>query len=193
MPWFDKRGDPQELPTLASNALTGIGNAIGRVLADFVSNMLSAFGCLAVALGLNAPLALVMLCVLPIVAIVVAIISCYMRKRNSQALQAFSSAGAFSSEVISGIKTVASLSAERWAVKRYEEMSLDGQKYSIWAGFLTKVTAGMMGLIFYCTYTVAFLLGTEQVARTQEVAESSWNPFYCMINYCGISGSEVMV
>lgn len=191
--WFDKRGDPQELPTIAASALTSINDAIGRNMADFVANLLSALGCLAVSLGLNAPLALVMLCVLPVVAIVVAIVSCFMRQRNGQALEAYAAAGAFSTEAISGIKTVASLSAEQWAAAKYEEISRVGQKFSIWSGFLTKVTAGMMGLIFYITYTFAFLLGTEQVASTEEVGEGKLNPFYCLIHYCGISGSEVMV
>jgi ABC-type bacteriocin/lantibiotic exporter with double-glycine peptidase domain len=134
-----------------------------------------------------------MLCVLPVVAIVIAIISCFLRRRNTQALEAYATAGAFSTEVISGIKTVASLSAERWAAKKYEGISRQGQKYSIWSGFLTKVTAGAMGLIFYVTYTFAFLLGTEQVAATEEEGEGKLNPFYCIVNYCGISGSEVMV
>jgi ABC-type bacteriocin/lantibiotic exporter with double-glycine peptidase domain len=54
---------------------------------------------------------------LPIVGISVAIISIFMRKRSGQALAEFASAGAFATEVISGIKTVSSLSAESWAVK----------------------------------------------------------------------------
>lgn len=56
--WFDTRygGDPQELPTLAANALSRINDSIGRIVADTFANLLSAVCCLAVALGLNAPL-----------------------------------------------------------------------------------------------------------------------------------------
>lgn len=54
--WFDKRGDPQELPTYASNALVKINGAIGRQMMDTYGNLLSAVCCLAVAIGLNAPL-----------------------------------------------------------------------------------------------------------------------------------------
>jgi ABC-type bacteriocin/lantibiotic exporter with double-glycine peptidase domain len=134
-----------------------------------------------------------MLCALPIVAICIAIISIFMRRRSGQALEKFASAGAFAAEVISGIKTVASLSAERWAATKYDHTVCEGQRFSIWSGFLTKVTAGVMGLLFYITYTGAFLLGTEQVANTEQVGEGKLNPLYCLINYCGISGSEVMV
>lgn len=134
-----------------------------------------------------------MLCMLPIIAICIAIVSCFLRKRSGQALDEFASAGAFATEVISGIKTIASLGAESWAASRYEDMVRKAQFFSIWSGFLTKVTAGVMGLLFYFTYTIAFLFGTEQVANTEQVLESKLNPFYCIINYCGISGSEVMM
>ena len=134
-----------------------------------------------------------MLCVLPIVAVVVAVISIFMRRRSGQALERFATAGAFATEVISAIKTVASLNAQLWAAKKYEGIVREGQRYSIWGGFLSKITSGVMGLIFYGTYTIAFLFGTEQVANTEEVRESNLNPFYCLLNYCGISGSEVMV
>ena len=86
-----------------------------------------------------------MLCVLPIVAVIIAIISVFMRRRSGQALETFASAGAFATEVISGIKTVASLNGELWAAQKYETMVREGQRYSIWSGFLAKVTAGVMG------------------------------------------------
>jgi ABC-type multidrug transport system fused ATPase/permease subunit len=54
--WFDKRGDPQELPTYAANALAKINGALGRQMMDTLANLVSAICCLAVAIGLNAPL-----------------------------------------------------------------------------------------------------------------------------------------
>jgi hypothetical protein len=56
-------------------------------------------GCLLVSLGLDAPLALFMVCVLPIIAIAVGIVSCFMRGRSARALENFSAAGAFATEV----------------------------------------------------------------------------------------------
>ena len=81
MAWFDTSvGDPQELPVLAANALGKIQMALGRSIADTFANLLSAVGCLAVSLGLDAPLALMMLCVLPVIGIAIGIVSCFMRK-----------------------------------------------------------------------------------------------------------------
>ena len=133
-----------------------------------------------------------MLCMLPVIAIAIGIVSCYMRKRSGQALEQFAVAGAFATEVISGIKTVASLCAEPWAVRRYGETARLAQKHSVASGFLSRLASGIMGLLFYGMYVFAFIFGTEQVAQTGEVEQENI-PFYCMFKYCGISGSEVMV
>jgi len=197
--WFDTRpgsssGDPQELPVLAANAMSRIQIALGRSVADTFANLLSAVGCLMVSIGLDPPLALFMLCVLPIIAIAIGIVSCYMRKSSHRALSEFASAGAFASEVFTGIKTVASLRAETWAVERYTEHALLAQKHSIHSQILSKLAAGVMGLLFYATYTFAFIFGTEQAAKRAEVEGSYASPFVCMYRLdCGIHGSEVMV
>ena len=97
--WYDTRpGDPQELPVLAATALGRIQVALGRAVADTFANLLSAVGCLMVSLGLDPPLALFMVCVLPIIAICIGIIGCFMRAASGKALTEFASAGAFASE-----------------------------------------------------------------------------------------------
>lgn len=142
-----------------------------------------------------------MLCMLPVIAIVIGIVSVFMRKRSGQALEKFAEAGGFATEVICGIKTVASLSAESWAVNKYSGLVADAQKFSVRTGILSSTSTGLMSMLFYCAYTIAFILGSEQVARTEEVQEdfieeNPRNPFsglYCVIDYCGIHGSYVMM
>jgi len=164
MAWYDTEvGDPQELPVLAANALGRIQMALGRSIADTFANLLSAVGCLMVSLGLDAPLALFMLCILPVIGVAIGVISCFMRKYSGLALSEFSSAGAFASEVLTGVKTIASLRAETWAVKRYSGHVVQAQKYSVKSQFYSKLASGIMGLLFYGTYTFAFVFGTYQV------------------------------
>jgi ABC transporter transmembrane region len=62
--------------------------------------------------------------------------------------------------VIGGIKTVSSLCAETWAVNKYEGMAREAQKHSIYAGILAKFAVGIMGVLFYATYCIAFIFGT---------------------------------
>ena len=59
---------------MAANALGRIQMALGRSIADTFANLLSAAGCLAVSLALDAPLALFMLCILPVIGIVIGIV-----------------------------------------------------------------------------------------------------------------------
>lgn len=166
MAWFDTSvGDPQELPVMAANAMGRIQIALGRSIADTFANLLSAVGCLMVAFGLDAPLALFMLCILPVIGIAIGIISCFMRKNSGLALEEFASAGAFASEVLTGIKTVASLRAEMWAVNRYTTHVEEAQKYSVRSQAYSKLASGIMGLLFYSTYVFAFIFGTYQVRR----------------------------
>lgn len=173
MTWFDATvGDPQELPVMAANSLGRVQICLGRTIADTFSNILSAAGCLAVALGLDAPLALFMLCVVPVIGVLVGIISYFMRNNSYRALGEFQSAGAFASEVLNGIPTIASLRAEQWAVRRYTNHVTGAQMYSVKTQFYSKLAAGavisiefssvhhsyrtffktgIMGLLFYLT------------------------------------------
>jgi len=154
-----------ELPTEIANSMIHIGGAVGRQTADLFANFVSAVGSLAVALVLNAPLALIMLCVVPVVGVVVMIVSCFLRKSSKEAGDSFISAGALATEVIAGIKTVASLCAEKWAVMTYDGHVTKGQERSVYSGFLTGLMTGLTGLLFYSTYVAAFVVGTEQVAN----------------------------
>ena len=192
--WFDKKGDAQKLPIVAANGLNRINKAIGREVGDMIVNFLSGVGCLGVSVLLNAPLALIVICILPIIAAAIGVVSCYMRKSTESALDAFGSAGAFATEVITGIKTVSSLSAERWALSTYEAYAREAQKYSIKSQYLSKLAAGITGFLFYVTYTFSFIFGTEQVVQRLEKEGEKLTPFGCMFSQdCGISGSEVMI
>lgn len=174
--WFDTHvGDLQELPVLAANSLGRIEIALGRAVPDTFANLLSAVGCLAVSFGLDAPLALFMLCILPVIFICVGIVGCFMRKSSGMALKEFASAGAFASEMLTGIKTVASLRAEKWAAERYSSHVLQAQKYSVRAQVYSRLAAAIMGFLFYVTYTFAFIFGTYQVSYADySVYTAAW-------------------
>jgi len=148
-----------------------ISGAIGRQMADLFANLWSSAGCLAVAFVLNAPLALIMLLIVPVVVIFIAIISCFIRKASKQSGRSFGLAGALATEVLAGIKTVASLCAEPWAISTYGENVMEAQKSSVWAGFLTALSTGITSLLFYITYTFAFFIGTQQVANNSSTVQ----------------------
>lgn len=174
--WFDMN-NRDELPTKVANSMIHITGAIGRQMADLFANLWSSAGCLAVAFVLNAPLALIMLLIVPVVVIFIAILSCFIRKASKQSGHSFSLAGALATEVLAGIKTVASLCAEPWAITTYGEHVVEAQKSSVWAGFLTALSTGITSLLFYITYTFAFFIGTKQVSENSSMVQF----FVCLI------------
>ena len=205
MGWFDTHcagGDPQELSSLASNSILRIETSLKRSIPDTLANLLASVGSLMVAFGLDFPLALFMFLTLPVIGIVVGVLSCFMRKYSGQALGEFSSAGSFASEILTGIKTIASLRAEGWASERYAGHVEKAQRYSVLTIFCGKLASGLMGLLFYLIYTFAFAFGTTQAADNIDKSNEYISPFACwgitLSGYqrpvdCGITGSEVMV
>lgn len=182
--WFDSN-NREEIPTIVANAMIHISSAIGRNYADIFANLVSAAGSLAVAFMLDAPLALIMLCVIPIVAIVMAIISCYLRKSSQEAAKSFASAGALATEAITGIKTVASLCAERWALATYNGHIVEGQKKSVYGGFLSGMISGMTGLLFYVAFVIAFTYRSQQVVNGRQIIG-------CLDGACRVTVATVM-
>ena len=188
--WFDTH-NREEMPTSIASSMVQINGSIGRAMADTFANLFAAAGCLAVALMLNAPLTIVMLCVVPVVAVCIAILSCFVRKNSHEAAAEFSKAGAIATEVISGMKTVASLCAQLWALNNYKAFVLGSQKLSIRSSVLASLATGITGFLFYCTYTVAFVIGTEQVAGDATMVKI----IQCIFDddpNCRVTGSSVM-
>jgi len=63
------------------------------------------------------------------------------------ALMEFASVGAFASEVLTGIHTIASLRAELWAVERYTTHVADAQKFSVQSQIYSKLASGLVGVL----------------------------------------------
>jgi len=181
--WFDSN-NRNEIPTNVANSMAYIEDAISKQMIDAFSNIWSSFGCLGVALYLNYKLALFMLCIIPVIALIVGIISIFIRKRASKSNALFAEAGALASETITGIKTISSLNAERKLLNEYKNLITLAQKESVKSGALASVANGIAGFLFYAIYTFAFSIGTIQVEESQTLK--------CLIQGCAVSGASVM-
>eukprot|EP00984_Skeletonema_dohrnii_P003923 scaffold1350_cov137-Skeletonema_dohrnii-CCMP3373.AAC.3 len=159
--WYDSN-DREALPTKMGTALVHVSNAIGRQVVDVYSNAISALGCLVVALLLNTPLSLVMLCVVPIAIVIMALFNLCIRRVKKRANKELAEAGGVATEVLAGIKTVAALCAQPHFTNKYENHVMTSAKASVTAAFLSSLLAGITGALFYVTYTIAFFTGTEQ-------------------------------
>eukprot|EP00545_Synedropsis_sp_CCMP1620_P013131 CAMPEP_0119006186 /NCGR_PEP_ID=MMETSP1176-20130426/2153_1 /TAXON_ID=265551 /ORGANISM="Synedropsis recta cf, Strain CCMP1620" /LENGTH=1320 /DNA_ID=CAMNT_0006958075 /DNA_START=89 /DNA_END=4051 /DNA_ORIENTATION=+ len=188
--WFDTY-DREEMPTRMGTSMVNIQAAIGRQMVDTYSMCISASGSLAVALVLNTPLALIMLLVVPFVGIVVGIFSCWTRSISRNAQSHLAKAGTLATEVVHGIKTITALCAQAWALATYESKVRDAQKCSIRSSFLSTFLVGITGMMFYITYTMAFIIGTEQVSNDASMISFVTCLFDSSPN-CRVTGASVM-
>jgi ATP-binding cassette subfamily B (MDR/TAP) protein 1 len=161
--WLDAR-NRDELPTAVTHRMIHLRAAMGRHMADWFANLWSSIGCLAVALILNPPLALIMLLVFPVVVVFIAVFAYFIRASSRNASTSFSHAGALATEVLAGIKTIAALCAEPWAARTYDSHLRTAQYASVRGGAWMALSTGVTSLLFYITFTVAFFIGTQQVA-----------------------------
>jgi len=188
--WFD-RNDREALPTKMGTSIIYISSSIGRTIADTYGLGVSAFGCLAVALWLNSTLALIMLAVIPIIAIIMLIFNCFTQKANRIANDELAVAGSIATEVIAGIKTVAALCAKCHFAQAYANRINSSERSAIRGGFLQSVLAGICGMLFYITYTIAFTIGTNQVIEGSKITII----VKCLFSNdqdCRVTGASVM-
>ncbi len=188
--WYDSN-DREALPTKMGTALVHVSNAIGRQVVDVYANAVSALGCLIVALLLNTPLSLVMLCVVPIAILIMALFNLCIRRVKKRANKELAEAGGVATEVLAGIKTVAALCAQPHFTDKYENHIMASARASVTAAFLSSLLAGITGALFYVTYTIAFYIGTEQV----QADSSKINIIYCFFEggaQCRVTGASVM-
>ena len=188
--WFDEN-DRQALPTKMATSLVHVHAAIGRQIVDVYSLGVSAVGCLCVAFSLNVALSLVMLCVVPIAAIVMMIINCFVRARNREGAVEFALAGSIATEVIAGIKTVFSLCSQNYFVDQYLDHLARSERRQIRSIFLTSLLAGITSFLFYVTYTFSFYIGTNQVISGADKA-TIVRCFLSGEDDCRVTGADVM-
>lgn len=178
-------------PTKLGTSLVHISNAIGRQIADTYSNGVSSAACLAVALLLNTPLALIMLCAVPVAFTILALFNVCIRRAKKQSSSEMAAAGGLATEVLAGIKTVAALCAQAHFKERYQNHVDSSAKSSIRATVLSSLLAGITGALFYITYTVAFVVGTEQVISGMAMSVIV-KCFFSSEPNCRVTGASVM-
>lgn len=177
--------------TKMGTSLLHISNAIGRQVADVYANGISSAACLAVALMLNTPLALIMLCAVPVAFIIMALFNICIRRVKKQSAAEMATAGGIATEVLAGIKTVAALCAQPHFRKEYQNHVDRSAKFGIRGIVLNSLLAGITGALFYMTYTVAFVVGTEQVISGMGLPIIV-KCFFSSEANCRVTGASVM-
>ena len=80
----------------------------------------------------------------------------------------YSRAGAIAEEVLSSVRTVVAFGGEKKEVERYESNLIFARKANIFRGLLTGVGGGLMWLIIYASYALAFWYGVKLIMDDRE-------------------------
>ena len=82
---------------------------------------------------------------------------------SEQESKAYATAGAIAEEALSSVRTVAALGAEPRVVAKYTVSLEAAKKTGIKKGFTMGTGMGLLWLVMYCAYCVAFWFGSKLV------------------------------
>ncbi|CAM9430402.1 unnamed protein product [Ascophyllum nodosum] len=161
--WFDEH-PPGELPSTVTSAMAKIQDGIGRKVSDAIANSVTFVGTFIVAFTTLPKLAAVMLACFPFIALASFILVSLVSKASGKGAIFYAKAGGVANEVISSIRTIASLTAEENELKRYSTYLERAERSGVKAGLTQGIGAATMFASFFLSYALAFWYGTTLVA-----------------------------
>jgi ABC-type bacteriocin/lantibiotic exporter with double-glycine peptidase domain len=88
-----------------------------------------------------------------------------MSSLTEQGQASYAKAGAFATEVISGIRTIAAFASEPTAGTKYQASLAEARKFGIRTGFASGLGVGFMLMVMYGVYALALWYGSELIIK----------------------------
>lgn len=106
-------------------------------------------------------------------------------------LQSYSSAGGVAEEVLSAVRTVFAFSGQKKEVDRYSRRLVTAEKNGIKKGIFTGAGGGVMWLIIYLIYALAFWYGMRLILEDRDKDVKEYTPAALIIILFGVlSGAQ---
>ncbi|XP_071445843.1 multidrug resistance protein homolog 49-like isoform X2 [Hetaerina americana] len=156
--WYDTHqiGDFASRVTEDLNKLKdGIGEKVGMVVFLSVSFLAS----IVVSFMYGWKLTLVILSIMPVLVVATAIVGKLQASLTEKELKAYGKAGAVSEEVLGALRTVLAFGGEQKEVQRFEANLVPACKVGKRRGMFLGLGNGVMWLITYSSYSIAFYYG----------------------------------
>lgn len=115
-------------------------------------------------------LTLVLISVVPLLLVVAVILTTVVAKLVKFEQKNYASAGAIAEEVLSAIRTVAAFGGEDKAVERYGKELVRARRIGIIKSLLVAVLVGLLFLILFACYALAFGYGSVLIANCETMA-----------------------
>ncbi|XP_011055908.1 PREDICTED: multidrug resistance protein homolog 49-like isoform X2 [Acromyrmex echinatior] len=138
-------------------------------------------------------LTLVMLSCAPIIIIATAFVAKVQSSLSAMELAAYGQAGSVAEEVLASIRTVVAFNGEKKEVQRYSEKLAPAEKNGIRRGMWSGIGGGVMWLIIYLSYALAFWYGVKLILDDRSNEDKEYTPAVLVIVFFGVlSGAQNM-
>ncbi|CAK8684913.1 unnamed protein product [Clavelina lepadiformis] len=152
-----------ELNTRMADDISKIQNGIGDKVSLAIMNVVRMLTGLIIGFFYSWKLSLVVLATAPLLILSAAVLFKVSAKFTQQELDSYAKAGAVAEEVISSIRTVVAFHGQEKECERYNENLEEARKVGIKKGVVSGVSIGMLFLIMFSTYGLAFWYGSTLV------------------------------
>ncbi|KAK3887408.1 hypothetical protein Pcinc_008524 [Petrolisthes cinctipes] len=159
----------------------GIGEKVGMFaffMTIFVASIINAF-------IHGWELTLIILSAFPVLGITTGVIAKIQSNLSSLELKEYARAGSIAEEVLSSVRTVLSFGGEQKEVERYQANLVHAQRAGVKRGLMTGVGMGMMWLIIYAAYALAFWYGTGLILDSRK-GDGDYDPGKLLIVFFSV-------
>ncbi|VVA89733.1 unnamed protein product [Arabis nemorensis] len=161
--FFDVETNTGEVVGRMSGDTVLIQDAMGEKVGKFVQLIATFFGGFALAFAKGWLLTLVMLTSIPLLAAAGAAMAIIVTRASSRGQAAYAKAATVVEQTIGSIRTVASFTGEKQAIKNYKKFITSAYKTSIQQGFSTGLGLGIMFFVLFGSYGLAIWFGGKMI------------------------------
>ncbi|XP_048129254.1 ABC transporter B family member 21-like [Rhodamnia argentea] len=163
--FFDKETSTGEIIVKISSNTFLIQEAVGEKVGNFIQFVATFLGGFFIAFVKGWLFTLAMLSTIPPLVICGAITVKLTGKLMSHAQGAYSVAATIVDQTIGSIRTVASFSGEKQAVKKYNKSLIKAYRFGVQEGLVVGLGFGMLMFTVFCSYSFAVWLGGKMIAE----------------------------
>ncbi|KDP21188.1 hypothetical protein JCGZ_21659 [Jatropha curcas] len=161
--FFDTETTTGEVIGRMSGDTVLIQDALGEKVGKFIQLLSTFFGGFIIAFARGWRLALALACCIPLLAIVGGFMALIMTKMSSRGQIAYANAGNVVEETVGAIRTVASFTGEKHAIRKYNEKLKIAYESAVHQGLASGLGIGAMMLVIFSTYALAIWYGSRLI------------------------------
>ncbi|KAK7047498.1 tRNA N6-adenosine threonylcarbamoyltransferase, partial [Halocaridina rubra] len=157
--WFDTR-KTNDFASRVTEDLNKLQEGIGEKVGMFIFFMTIFLASLINAFVHGWELTLIILSVFPVLGISTGLIAKVQSNLSALEMKEYARAGSVAEEVISAIRTVVAFDGEAKEIERYDSNLIHAKNAGVKRGLVSGIGMGVMWLIIYAAYALAFWYGT---------------------------------